>query len=60
MGRPIAPTFGPKSGEQIAAAFCTAGPKPHGGWVEYNFPKPGETQATRKVSYLLARISHSG
>jgi hypothetical protein len=22
--------------------------------VEYDFPKPGETQATRKVSYLLA------
>jgi cytochrome c len=22
--------------------------------VEYNFPKPGETQVTRKVSYLLA------
>jgi cytochrome c len=24
------------------------------GGVEYNFPKPGETQAARKVSYLLA------
>ena len=47
-------TFGPKSGQQIAANFCTAGRQPHGGWVEYNFPKPGETQATRKVSYLLA------
>jgi cytochrome c len=22
--------------------------------VEYNFPKPGDTQASRKVSYLLA------
>jgi cytochrome c len=54
-GKPTAQivTFGPKSGEQIAAAFCTAGPKPHGGWVDYNFPKPGETQATRKVSYVL-------
>jgi hypothetical protein len=47
-------TFGPKPGEQIAADFCTAGQQSHGGWVEYNFPKPGETQATRKVSYLLA------
>jgi cytochrome c len=47
-------TFGPKSGEQIAADFCVAGRRPHGGWVEYNFPKPGETQAARKVSYLLA------
>jgi cytochrome c len=47
-------TFGPKSGDQIAAVLCAAGRQPHGGWVEYNFPKPGETQATRKVSYLLA------
>jgi cytochrome c len=47
-------TFGPKSGEQIAADFCAAGRQLHGGWVEYNFPKPGKTQATRKVSYLLA------
>jgi cytochrome c len=56
MGTPMAKilTFGPKSGEQIAADFCAAGRQPHGGWVEYNFPKPGETQATRKVSYLLA------
>ena len=56
MATPMAQilTFGPKSGEQIAADFCAAGRQPHGGWVEYNFPKPGETQATRKVSYLLA------
>jgi cytochrome c len=56
MGTPMAQilTFGPKPGEQIAADFCAAGRQPHGGWVEYNFPKPGETQATRKVSYLLA------
>jgi cytochrome c len=46
-------TFGPKSGEQIAADFCTVGGQPHGGWVEYNFPKPGQKEATRKVSYLL-------
>jgi signal transduction histidine kinase len=47
-------TFGPKLGKQIAADFCTAAGQPHGGWVEYNFPQPGETQATRKVSYVLA------
>ena len=47
-------TFGPKSGEQIAADFCAAGRQPQGGWVEYNFPKPGETEAMRKVSYVLA------
>ena len=56
MGKPTAQvvTFGPKSGEQIAADFCTEGRKPHGGWVEYDFPKPGGTQPERKVSYLLA------
>ena len=58
MGKPTTQiaTFGPKSGEQIAADFCTAGRQPHGGWVEYNFPKPGEMQAARKVSYLLAAL----
>jgi hypothetical protein len=56
MATPMAQilTFGPKSGEQIAADFCAAGRQPHGGWVEYNFPKPGETRAARKMSYLLA------
>ena len=55
-GTPLAQilTFGPKSGAQIVADFCTAGRQPHGGWVEYNFPEPGQSQATRKVSYLLA------
>ena len=55
-GKPVAPslTFGPRPGEQIAAAFCTEGRKPHGGWVEYDFPKAGGTQPERKVSYLLA------
>jgi cytochrome c len=55
-GKPTAQivTFGPKPGEQIAAAMCAAGGKPHGGWVEYDFPKPGETQAMRKVTYMMA------
>jgi cytochrome c len=55
-GKPIAQivTFGPKPGDQLAADFCTAGEKPQGGWVEYDFPEPGGTQPTRKVSYLLA------
>jgi cytochrome c len=55
-GKPAAQivTFGPKSSEQIAANFCAAGRQPHGGWVEYNFAKPGQKQPTRKVSYLLA------
>ena len=47
-------TFGPRPGEQIGADFCAAGRQPHGGWVEYNFPKAGGTRPERKVSYLLA------
>ena len=40
-GQPVAQivTFGPKPGERIAAEFCAAGRQPHGGWVEYNFPR---------------------
>ncbi len=55
-GKPIAQvvTYGPKPDEQIGADFCAAAQKPHGGWVEYNFPKAGTTQPERKVSYLLA------
>ena len=55
-GKPLAGTltFGPRPGEQMAVDLCAAGRKPHGGWVKYNFPKPGETQAERKVSYCLA------
>ena len=55
-GKPTAQivTFGPKTGEQTAADMCAAGQRPHGGWVEYNFPKPGGAQAERKVTYMLA------
>ena len=55
-GSPVAQalTFGPEPGEQLAAAFCTEGRKPHGGWVAYDFPKAGGTQPERKVTYLLA------
>jgi cytochrome c len=55
-GPPVAQslTYGPKPGEQLAGDFCTQGRKPRGGWVEYNFPKPGGTEPERKVSYLLA------
>ena len=55
-GKPTAQivTFGPKPGERIAADMCAVGGKPRGGWVEYDYPKSGETQATRKVTYLMA------
>lgn len=55
-GRPLAQTltFGPRPGERLAADFCAEGRKPHGGWVEYDFPKAEGTRPGRKVTYLLA------
>lgn len=35
------------------SALCEAGTKPGGGWVEYKWPKPGETEPSRKVSYVI-------
>ena len=34
-------------------ALCQAGEQSGGGWVEYMWPKPGETEPARKVSYSL-------
>ncbi len=33
--------------------LCEAGEKPGGEWTEYMWPKPGETEPSRKVSYSL-------
>ena len=38
----------------IFKELCKAGEKPHGGWVEYVWPKPGEGGVSRKISYALA------
>jgi cytochrome c len=35
-------------------ALCEAARKPSGTWVEYWWAKPGETEGSRKVSYLLS------
>ena len=32
---------------------CAAAKKPSGTWVEYSWAKPGEKEASRKVTYLL-------
>jgi cytochrome c len=32
-------------------ALCKAGDQPGGGWVEYQWPKPGQTEKSRKVAY---------
>jgi cytochrome c len=40
--------------EQIAATLCETGQRPQGGWTEYLFPKPGEQEPMRKLSYSKA------
>jgi cytochrome c len=35
-------------------ALCEAARKPSGTWAEYWWAKPGETEGSRKVSYLLS------
>jgi hypothetical protein len=34
-------------------AFCNAAKKPSGNWIEYWWPKPGQKEGSRKVSYYL-------
>ncbi|MGD9249428.1 MAG: cache domain-containing protein [Desulfobacteraceae bacterium] len=34
-------------------SLCEAAEKPGGSWEEYNWPKPGETEPSRKISYCL-------
>jgi predicted small secreted protein len=55
-GKPIAagPTYGGITAAQRADAQCAAARKPGGGWFEYPFPKPGEKEPSRKVTYMLA------
>lgn len=42
------------SGRLIFKDLCKAGAQPHGGWVEYLWPKPGAGNLSRKLSYALA------
>lgn len=34
-------------------SLCDAGETPSGAWVEYQWPKPGETEPSRKISYVI-------
>lgn len=40
-------------GTEFFPKLCAATTHPSGVWVEYWWPKPGEKQASRKVSYAL-------
>ncbi len=34
-------------------SICDAGKQPSGGWMEYGWPKPGETEPSRKVTFAI-------
>ncbi len=40
-------------GNAITRLICEAAEDPKGGWVEYWWPKAGETKPVRKVTYVL-------
>ena len=52
-GRDIT-TLTDETGQTFAQELCEAAQQPQGGWVEYMWPKPGEQEPSRKVSYAKA------
>ncbi len=45
-------TLTDETGKAFARELCEAAQRPQGGWVEYMWPKPGEQEPSRKVSYV--------
>ena len=42
-----------KKGNHITKIICEAAKNPNGAWVEYWWPKPGETEASRKITFAI-------
>ncbi len=42
-----------KKGNRITKMICDASKKPDGDWIEYWWPKAGETEASRKITFVL-------
>ncbi len=47
-------TLTDETGRVFAQELCQAAQQPQGGWVEYMWPKPGEQEPSRKISYAKA------
>ena len=47
-------TLTDETGKAFAQELCEAAQQPQGGWVEYLWPKPGEQEPSRKISYAKA------
>lgn len=42
------------SGYQYGQELCEVAERPDGGWVEYVWPRPGDDEPQRKVSYVIS------
>lgn len=42
-----------KKGNPITKMICDASKNPSGDWVEYWWPKAGETEASRKITFVI-------
>lgn len=40
-----------KNGNYFFSQLCEVGSTPKGGWVEYLWPKPGEKESSRKITF---------
>jgi cytochrome c len=54
-GQPISAgaTYGGVTAADRAVAQCAAARQSGGGWFAYPFPKPGEQEPSRKVTYMM-------
>jgi cytochrome c len=52
IGRDLS-TIKDKYGNYFFSQMCEEAKKPEGGWTEYYWPKPGETEQSRKISFVL-------
>lgn len=46
-------TLQDKKGNFICKNICEASKNPNGGWVEYWWPKAGETEPSRKITFVV-------
>ena len=45
--------FQDKKGNYLTQNLCEASKDPYGGWVEYWWPKIGETEPSRKITFII-------
>jgi hypothetical protein len=47
-----------KKGNYITKLICEGSKNPNGSWVEYWWPKAGETEASRKITFVIQVPGH--